>query len=62
MIVLNNGNLATASVGTTIKIWKKINETSFQSIKTLTGHSEWVNALAVLPNNMFVSEIYEWPY
>ena len=32
MIVLNNGNLATASSDTTIKIRQKINETSFQSI------------------------------
>ena len=55
MIVLDNGNLATASFDRKIKIFKKINETSFELIKTLTGHSDKVNALVVLPNNMFAS-------
>ena len=32
-----------------------MNEKSFNFNKTLKGHTDWVNSLAVLPNNMFAS-------
>jgi len=55
IIVLNNGNLATASGDKTISYLKKINETLFVLNMTLIGHSSWIYALAVLPNNSFAS-------
>jgi len=53
IIVLDNGNLVTGS--SSIKIWKKTNESWFEFVKNLTDHDDNIFSLAVLPNNMFAS-------
>ncbi len=47
MIFLNDEYLASGSFQE-ITIWQKINETSFNLLKILMGHSFWVNSIAVL--------------
>ncbi len=55
IVALDNGNLATASLKS-IRIWFKINETTFEKLpKELNGHAENIFALAVLPNRLFAS-------
>ena len=49
--ILPNGNLVGSSK-TTIKIW---NSSSFELISNLFGHSDFIIALAVLPNSNIVS-------
>jgi len=53
--VLNNENLASGSSDNTIVIWQKTSEISFKLSNTLTGHTDRVISLVVLPNNMFAS-------
>ena len=51
-IILDDDRLASGSGDSTIRIW---NVTSGVSVKTLTGHSDWVYSLAVLPFNRLAS-------
>ncbi len=53
--MLNNENKASGSDDYTIIIWQKTSEISFKLSNTLTGHTDWVNTLVDLPNNMFAS-------
>jgi len=59
IILLNNGNLASASAINSIVIWQKVNETSFYLKKTLGGHTDWVFSLVPFPNNMFASASWD---
>jgi len=56
--VLENGFIATGSDDTTIKIWKK-NNNSLELMSTLTEHTEKVNALILLKNNSLVSGSFD---
>ncbi len=47
-ILAHNSNIVSGSKDLTIKIW---NSTSYNLIKTLTGHSDWIYSLCILPNN-----------
>ena len=44
--------LISGSFDTTIKIW---NTKTGTVIKTITGHADWVDALALLPDNKLAS-------
>jgi WD40 repeat protein len=52
--VLDKGLIATGSWDT-IKIWKKITESSLELVTTLTEHTEGISALTLLKNNSLVS-------
>jgi len=53
--VLKNGLIATGSGDTTIKIWKKNNQSSLELVSTLEGHTYWVTSLILLKNSSLVS-------
>ena len=44
LAVLNNGDLASGSADTTIKVW---NATSEKLKRTIKGHTSWVSSLNV---------------
>ena len=48
MIVLSDGNLASGSYDSTIKLWNANN--NYELIATLEGHSDWINVLVNLSN------------
>ena len=50
LVVLSDGSLASASGDRTIKIWNTING---NLIRTLTGHTDAVLALALLLDGLF---------
>ena len=55
IIALNNVNLASSFFDKMVKIWQKLNETSFELKANLTGHTDWVNSLAVSSNDLLAS-------
>jgi len=55
IILLKNGNLASTNKYSTIIIWQKTSEISFEFSNTLTGHTSSISSLLVLPRNMFAS-------
>ena len=57
--VLENGLIATGSYDSTIKIWKKISESSLEVVTTLTEHESAVYALISLKNSSLVSGSYD---
>ena len=55
--MLPNGNLASGSFDSTIKIWNTDNSSL---IRTITGHIDWIMSLAVLQNGYLASgSIYD---
>ena len=48
LVVLHDGSLASSSLDKTIRIW---DTKKFSTIKILTGHTNWVKTLTVLPNS-----------
>jgi len=52
LLLLPNGNIASASADKTIRIWNPEKE---KSLRTLTGHTENVNHLLLLPNGNIAS-------
>ena len=56
LVVLKNGQLASASDDYTIRIW---NSSSGVLLSNLTGHTSWVNALSCLSNGLLVSASWD---
>jgi len=59
VFVLENELIATASDDFTIKIWKKVNESSLDLVSTLIDHKNWINALISLKNLSLVSGSFD---
>ena len=55
LITLPNGNLASASWDTTVRVW----DVRGTCLLTLAGHTDWVVALAVLPDGKLASGSYD---
>ena len=58
LVVLLDGNLASASLDKTIRIWNMTNELTQ---RILLGHKSFVTCLAVLPNGDLASGSWEQP-
>ena len=52
LVVLPNGDIASGSSDSTIKIW---NTTTYECKKTLEGHTDWIRSLVVLQNGDLAS-------
>ena len=55
LAVLQDGTLASGSDDTTIRVW---DVKTGQTIKTLTGHINWVRSLAVIADGTLASGSY----
>ena len=53
LAILNNTNIVSGSLDTTIKVWQSVSP--FQLITTLYGHTYSVVTLAIMPNSNIVS-------
>ena len=57
--VLPDGRIVSGGYDSTIKVWDKKEDGTYQNTQTLEGHTNWVRTLQVLPDGRIVSGSYD---